>query len=264
MNIPIVFVHYGTQDYFKAAVKQSSVKNPVTVIGSDSIENSEYFSIHDLTSESRKFEQIYNHLSTNPPWAELVCFTRWFILRDFMRAKNINVCLHLDSDVLFFGNASEEFKKFDQFDFTLIHRCCGSNSFFTLKGLEGFCDFLMGFYQNKTSYDYERVSAHYHIRNKHGLGGGVCDMTLLEFYAYKICPGKVGEMMYIVDGSTYDHNINTPDQYYEMDPSKSIKKIQWIDNLPHCRQLSSNKLIRFNTLHFQGQAKQYLIQHAKI
>jgi hypothetical protein len=263
MAIPVVFIHRGDQDYFKAVVKQTRSKNRTIVIGSNKVSDEYFIPIEDYNTEARKFEQIYEHLSTNPHTAELLCFTRWFTLLDFMKKEALPVCLYLDSDVLFFGDASQEFKKFDQFDFTLSHRCCGSNSFFTLKGLEGFCDFLMAFYQNRTSYDYERVAAHYHIRNKHGLGGGVCDMTLLEFYAYKICPGKVGEMMYIVDGSTYDHNINTSDQYYEMDPYKGIKNIQWIDGLPHCKQLSSDKLIRFNTLHFQGQAKQYITGYAR-
>lgn len=265
MSIPVIFVHRGNQDYFNAAVRQAMTKNNVIVIGSHKVSNEDFYPIEEYKTRELEFERLYDHLSTNPPTAEIMCFTRWFTLLNLMKKQNIPVCLYLDSDVLFFGDATTEYTKFNQFDFTLTHRCCGSNSFFTFKGLEGgFCDFLIEFYKNKTSYDYERVTAHYHIRKKYNLGGGVCDMTLLEFYSYKICPGKVGEMSYIYDGVTYDNNITCPDQYYEMDPTRGIKKIQWVNNEPHCCQTSSGKQIKFNTLHFSGQAKQYLTEYTRI
>jgi hypothetical protein len=60
-------------------------------------------------------------------------------------------------------------------------------------------------------------------------------------------------MMHIIDGATYDHNINEPDQYFQMD--KETKDIVFIGDIPHCYQESTGKHIQFKTLHFQGTAK---------
>jgi hypothetical protein len=173
-----------------------------------------------------------------------------------MISQGIDRCLYLDSDVMLYANAESEIKKFEQFDFTLSHRCCGSNSFFTIKGINEFCDFLMRVYSNKNSYDFERIAVHYHVRQKHGLVGGVCDMTLLEYHAYQKW-GLVGEMMHIIDDSTYDHNINTSDQNFKMS-ELGIKEISFLDGIPYCYQESSEKNIRFNSLHYQGGAKRFL------
>lgn len=262
MTVPVVFIQKGPQNYFHFVYQQACKNNnQVFVIGDDHTTPVKHAHIKDLSNDASKFSSIYQHLSTNGYDMELICFNRWFILKEFMEKQGMDKCLHLDSDVMLYANAEDEFKKFDQFDFTLIHRCCGSNSFFTLKGLTDFCNFLMKTYSNKSSYEFERIAAHYHVRQKHGLQGGVCDMTLLEFYSYGKC-GLIGEMMHIIDGSTYDHNINTPDQNFRMS-GQNIKEISFYENKPYCFQTTTGKEIRFNTLHFQGPAKRYIEHYAK-
>jgi hypothetical protein len=86
-------------------------------------------------------------------------------------------------------------------------------------------------------------------------------MTLLEFYSYLNC-GMIGEMMHIIDGSTYDHNINESDQYFRMS-GQNIKEVSFFEGLPYCHQTTTGKEIRFNTLHFQGPAKRFLADYVK-
>jgi hypothetical protein len=78
---------------------------------------------------------------------------------------------------------------------------------------------LLLIYKNKDGYPFKKIKSHYTIRQQSGLGGGVCDMTLLEFFHYHSeyggGPGRVGEMMSIINESTYDHNINAEDNDYD-------------------------------------------------
>ena len=56
--------------------------------------------------------------------------------------------------------------------------------------------------------------------------------------------------MIVIDGSTYDHNINVDDGVYEFEDG--IKKVNMIEGLPYVFHKTLNKNIRFNCLHFQG------------
>jgi len=254
--IPVIVIHLGSQPYYDRVIDQASKYNECVFAIGDSVPPSHY-DIHDYSESANKFRDIYDHLSTNSKKIELMCFQRWFILKDFMEKHGIEVSFHIDSDVMLYANTDTEFPKFEQFDFTLSHRCCGSNSFFTLNGLKKFCGFLINFYMRKNTYEYERIAAHYHVRQKHGLPGGVCDMTLLEYYSYQNC-GKIGEMMHIIEDSTYDHNINVPDQYFQMD--NGTKNFVFVNGTPFVYQKSTGKQIQFKTLHFQGSAKNLILK----
>jgi len=250
--VPVILINWGCQSHLPSVIEHAQRYNKNVFLIGDSTNNhlATHFKISDYSERSSSFAKLYQNLSTNSHTIELFCFQRWFILEEFMALQGIKQCLYIDSDVLLYADAEYEIKNYDYFDFTLTHRCCGSTSFFKYDGLKKLCSFIMETYSNKSSYDYEKIASHYQIRQKHGLPGGVCDMTLLEFYSYKIC-GCVGEMMYINRGTTWDHNINESDQGFEM--KNGIKNIQFINHLPYCR--IGNEMIRFNSLHLQGPAK---------
>ena len=253
MTIPVIFINFGNQDYFAKVVAQAGKRNDVFVLGDGPART------HDLRREhEEEFASLYEHLSTNGRAIELFCFTRWFHLQAFMAEQDVPVCLYLDSDVLLYSSATQEYEKFRQFDFTLVHRTSGHTSFWTRRGIDGFCAFLLATYRDKNGYDFDKIASHFHVRQKHGLTGGVCDMTLLEYYAYKVW-GRVGEMMHIVGGSTYDHNINVPDQGYAM--RDGHKDVHFDADLPWC-MLDTDKVF-FNTLHCQGPAKRLISDYAR-
>ncbi len=83
------------------------------------------------------------------------------------------------------------------------------------------------------------------------------DMTLLEYFHYHSefggGPGRVGEMMQIINDTTYDHNINVSDQDFEM--QNGVKHIKIIDEQPYIYSKKLKKDIKFNALHFQGPSK---------
>lgn len=255
VTVPVVFIHYGNHNYFQSVVSQAKrVSSNVLVVGNETTPMRTHIQQNGAAQE---FSSLYQHLSTNGHQVELFCFSRWFYLRELMTMLDIEVCLYLDSDVLLYKSPDEGWNQFNQFDFTLCHRVSGHTSFWTRKGIDGFCGFLLKTYADKTGYDFEKIASHYHVRQKHGLPGGVCDMTLLEYYSYKVC-GSVGEMMHINDGSVYDHNINVSDQGFDM--SGSHKDITEIGGKPWGHL--GDKLIKFNSIHCQGPAKSLIPQYA--
>lgn len=251
MNIPVIFIHNGSQDYFRMALEQA--RKHCSEVFSISTDNSYSTLITDrvVSQDALEFRSLYQHLSTNSYEIELMCFQRWFVLRDFMVNKGIDLCLYIDSDVLLYVDPGKAYEPFAQFDYTLAHGTSGHTSYWTLEGLKKLCSFLLDTYRNKASYDYEKIASHYQVRQKHGLTGGVCDMTLLQYHAAKF-GGRVGEMMHILNGTTFDHNINVEDQDFEMRNGK--KAILFENGLPYGTQKNYGK-IRFNTLHCQGPAK---------
>jgi hypothetical protein len=256
MAIPVIFIQMDAKSeyrgYFPTVVAQAKKHNKVIIIGDESTETPIDCHVNDYSGDCDEFEELFENLNTADPFYTFIQFKRYFVLRDFMRKNNIPVCQQLDTDVLIYSNATAEWEKFNRFDFTLTQRMSGHNSFFTMKGIDGFCNFSLETYRNKDSYDYEKIKSHFLIREKYHMGGGVCDMTFFEHYSSKIA-GQVGEMMYIIDGSTYDQNIFDENDGYEM--SNGIKKIRFIGEYPYCINKATKETIKFNTLHFVGGSK---------
>ena len=264
--IPVILIHSGNPEYLQYSIKKALERNEVILIGdTDPNITDARFSFHKISDyindDYNNFTSHYKHLSTCPFDFELFCFLRWFLLKEFMTRNNIEVSFYIDSDVMLYVNTDSEYHKFKQYDFTLLHRTAAVSSFINKVGIENFCNFIIKTYENKESYNFEKIESHFLVRQRHGLGGGVCDMTLLDFFHYHSDvgggPGKIGEMMSIIDDSTYDHNINVEDQYFEF---SGIKTVQMIDGIPYVMSNKLNKLIKFNSLHFNSGAK-YLMSN---
>lgn len=258
-TIPVIFIHQGYQPYLNFTVQQASKKNKVFFIGTQEPpknDNVSFFNLQNYNKYTNQFSEIYENLSTNNYDYELFCFLRWFVLKEFMEEQNLDTVFYVDSDVMLYVNISEEYKKYEQYDLTLLHRSAAISSYFTKLGLDNFTNFLIKTFSNKQSYEYQKIASHYYVRQKFNLPGGVCDMTYFDFFHYMDDggggPGKVGEMMSIINDSTYDHNINVSDQYFDFN---GIKNIKIKDGYPYVFNHKLNKDIKFNSLHFQGGAK---------
>jgi len=259
--IPVILIHNGFQEYVKYNILQATKNNPVILLGDTNpnleINNFEFVNYNNLLDGVDSFRFKYAHLSTNPFEYELFCYQRWFILRNFMKERNLEVIFYIDSDVLLFVDITKEWEKFNQFEMTLLHRTAAISSYMTYSGLNNFCNLLDNIYDDKNGYPYKKIESHFKVRQEFGLAGGVCDMTLLEYFHYNAesggGPGRVGEMMTIIDDSTYDHNINAKDQDFSF--KNGIKEIKIINKTPYVYNEKLKKDIKFNSLHFQGGSK---------
>ena len=92
------------------------------------------------------------------------------------------------------------------------------------------------------------------------MAGGVCDMTFWGELRKFDDPTMIGEISGIHDGTTFDHSICSPD-FFEF--QNNMKNITWIDGLPYCKNMFLDKMIRFNSLHFQGSHMKNLMKEFK-
>jgi hypothetical protein len=262
--IPVVLIHNGFQDYLKYTLLQSNKNNYVYLLGDTSIDfksnNFNFLNFCNFDYGFDEFKNNYIHLNTTPFEYELFCFKRWFILKNFMEQLKINNVFYIDSDVLLYVDVNDEWKKFIQYDMTILHRTAANSSFITYNGICNFCNFVLSTYKNKNSYYFKKIESHFMVRQNCRLPGGVCDMTLFECFHYNDDngggPGRVGEMMQIIDDSTYDQNINVPDNDFVM--KNGIKDVKIINNIPYVFNTKYNKYIKFNSLHFQGSSKKII------
>lgn len=259
--IPVILIHKGFQNYVSYSIRQAAKNNQVYLLGDTnpnlSLESFQFFNYNNLLDGCDDFRSNYSHLSTNPFEYELFCYQRWFILRNFMKENNLETVFYIDSDVLLFVDVEKEWERFNQYDMTLLHRTAAISSFITFRGLNNFCNLLNSIYGDKNGYPFKKIESHFIVRQGFGLAGGVCDMTLLEYFHYNAesggGPGRIGEMMTISDGSTYDHNINAKDQDFAF--KNGVKEVKIINKTPYVFSEKLNKDIKFNSLHFQGGSK---------
>jgi hypothetical protein len=264
-SLPIIFIHRWNSEHLKYSLAQAHVSNPRSTIfllgdpSNDVYDFVEHQPMAEYFNDAGKFQKIYKHYSTHGIDFELICFQRWFILREFLIAHNVSQCLYLDSDTMLYADVTKDWKKFEQFDFTLCWNSIGCVFFVNrLKGLDEFCQFLMDIYGSKNKFYYDRMVAHYAVRKKHHLAGGACDMTAFQFYSEGNF-GQMGEASHIIDGSVYDPNINMPHPGFEME--NGIKKIIWKDRQPYGRHVRTGEQIKFNSLHFNGHAKKLMSEY---
>lgn len=261
--IPVVIIHMNNAPYLNPVISQAIRKNEVYFISNIYAQNSPHLNclnISDFYSDNIQiFSDCYDHLHNSSSRVyELFCYQRWFLLLEFMKKFQLEVVMHIDSDVLLLVNAEDEWKNFDQYIMTLSYGCSGATSYITIDGLSKFTEMLINIYKNK-SYYFDLLSSRFSVMQNHRRVGGICDMTLLELFKNSSDfggYGRVGEMMHIINESTYDHNINCEDQDFAM--VDSIKKLEYENGNVYVYNNRLRKKIKFNSLHCQGNAKQHI------
>ena len=265
MSVPVVFVSKTIGQpcsYLQYAMSVASRNNDnVWLLGDEGnkqFAKGNYECIEKYSKYTEEFEKNYVHLSTIQPEIEKFCFSRWFILRDFMLEHGYEQVLHLDTDILYFANSTEEAKRYAHLDCAISGRTSGHSSYWTLEGLTKFCDYVSSLYRQKDCFDFLRISQVYHLRQKFSLDGGVCDMTFLENYARYKAPHLVGELSILSDHAYYDHIIAADEGFTYSD---GRKQFQYIDGIPHGFHEKTQKLVPFATIHFQGAHNKHLMKH---
>lgn len=267
MSVPIFFVNQGNSFYLKYTLKQAKYFNnesKIYLLG-DATNNVypfiKHINLNKYQSSAQLFAGIYKHRSTNPHEYELFCFQRWFYIRDFLRENNIGEFIYLDSDVLAFYDFSKVTPKFNQFSVANTSKDNGMPAFSyfnSLRAIEEFCDYLMNYYSDDNLVKELDNWYSFYLLNSKTVTGGVCDMTLFDMY-FKNNEKKTTKVD-LVDDLGFDTNLRDINDY---ESDKGIKKLYWKSNLPFCRDIKTNKLVQFATLHYQGNLKELIITHYK-
>lgn len=273
VGTPIVLIHRGFSQYMRYSLKQAEHFNPfasIYLIGDRA--NNRFSGIHhwdatkviqDLPFNSR----IYRHLSTNGFDFEFFCFQRWFLLREMMERENIHDVFYMDSDVMLYRSIASIAEELPDHQMGCLiakdqdnYRWAASAhmSFWCREALEEFCIFILKTYTDNSGIS--RLVRKYEFQQRHGLPGGICDMTLLYLFSLE---HDVLNLATVRNGSVFDLAIGTAenfdtDEYYL---ENSIKKFSWNDGIPYALSRITGQQVRFNALHFQGNAKPLMRQY---
>lgn len=184
------------------------------------------------------FERIYDHKNSCERHFNLRGIQRWFAYSEWWQASNYDSIFCPDTDVMIFSDLAKEALRWKQYDFTLSMGTAAGQSYWNnRKAMSDYCDYVENAYITPerandifTQYDGSRA-------------GGVCDMTFFRHFS-NTKKFVVGETAQIISGSTYDHNIQMPQEYEYADGRKVIR---WVDGMPYCRTGVDD--ILFHTLH---------------
>lgn len=268
--IPIVFTHRGNQDYVRIAIDQAKQWNGrVVLLGDETNEgwDVEHHRIADYFSDdARHVADYYVHMCSNPHDFELYNLQEFFVLREFMRQENLSKIFACDSDVMIYSDLTEEEKRYGDYlgvysipqkQWEYRWSASAHSVYWTFPGLCAFCLFVRTIYIENRGKLEEKWQWH----QENGVGGGICDMTLLWLF-YRENVGHVHDICRVWkdDGGyvAFDHNIRVaenafPDEY-RMDGE--LKEVRWIaNNQPYCWHQHLERWVRFATLHFQNGAK---------
>lgn len=251
MTNPVIFIHYGNSEYLGYSLMQAKIVNKnsdVILIGDDS--NNCYpfithINVNDNSKSATEFAKLYKHMSPNAYDFELICFQRWFILRDFMIKYGLNTCYYQDSDVLLYTDINEA--NFSSFHLVFTAGTGSSIFINNFNTLCDFCSYIEDFYVNKSSKELESI---YQER----ILNGISDMTLFLFY-YQQYPDKIFDLSNIVNESVFDFNINCSQGF---ETWFGRKKIYLTNEGIFGKHIELDKLIRLKALHFQGVAKPFI------
>jgi hypothetical protein len=262
--LPIIFIHRGACRYLPASIAQARQSSPGSeffVLGdrfNAGFCGARHFESAAYWDMAEKFAAVYQHRSSHEVDYELFCFQRWFVLLSFMRSRQLEACLYLDSDVLLFADATGEARVFEGCDVTLSLTSPHCLFFNRRESLERFCNFVMECYTTPALFAV--LEEEFTSRQARNAPGGVCDMRVFGLFE-KMGRGKAGDLREIRDGATYDHAMGQSNGY-EM--RNGIKRVEWRDGRPWCRQEATGEMVRFNALHFQGSTKRFMHAHLRI
>jgi len=279
-TIPVVMVHGGkvrpgeAEDFLATTLKQAHQWNDeVILLGGPRVKGHaakaqvgyhDYFA--DYYTGVRDFvDDHYVQLSHYSRAYDIAVMERYFVLRDFMLANDIEIICNLDSDVMVYCDLTKEASRLPpdmygayciplvQFRYRLS--ASAHTAFFTKAGIVELCDFITNSYVNPGRFAVLQEKWDWHVRENKP--GGVCDMTHLYLFSQEH-PAKVWNLTGTISGDgVFEHNINVAEnglpQAFRM--SGRRKEIVWKKGCPYGFSTKLGTLVRFNTLHLQGSAK---------
>jgi hypothetical protein len=216
----------------------------------------EHYLFEDYFDSANEFSKIYRHLSPNRELYELFCIQRWFIIKEFILAQSIERFLHIDSDVLVYSDFSKEDEYMaclEGIDFNICETSAGTSFFSNQRVVVDLCNFITAFFSDSELLDkvesaYRRGGDFMEVMNYPGTA--LQDMALVTSFSR-------AEGVKCVDTSITRSgaNINTLIGYprcWNFCNNGKMVNVVFNNRLPYGLEKSTNALVRFHVLHFQG------------
>jgi hypothetical protein len=274
----IVFIHNKKSSYMEPVIEQAKLSNPnadvfiISDITAKSFyeKNGIFIDINDHFEEARDFEKIYVHMSPLSYGLELIFLQRWFVLKSFMLKNSLNNVVYLDSDCMLYHDVSNDWDLFDNFNLANLDIIAPAVTYIPKpNSLIKFCDFLIEQYTTNLDFIKSRYISNFVNKNVYG---GIGDMSQFGMFNEKY--QTTFDLSRVLNNSTYDFNVNVSInstkysqsnplssddlQGYVMDEKRKIKKFIMKGGIPHGFLKQSKKVIKFKSIHFQGQSKRFI------
>lgn len=275
-NIPIVFVHFGNDEYLNIVLHQakSSNKNTQIILLGDESNHKlnklcSYYLYNHFEEGIDELEKNYVHLSSNGYQYEFFCIKRWFIIRNYMKENNIEWVFTADSDVLLYEPVQNYFdenlhqgkceaayciidQKFDEFFWV----ASGGIAFVSLNFLDKFCNYINETYK----FNIQILSAKMEYHRKAKILGGIADMTFFYLYYY-YKDRNILNLVIPIKEKVFNNGINLKNNIYyaELENPLYCYVIFFSKGKPFFINQSHQKIF-FQSLHFQGGFKNDILK----
>jgi hypothetical protein len=266
MRPPLVYIHKGFSWYLPLAFYNGRAKygGQVVLIGNRlarglaSAFGITPHNIDALVHGAHQLAESYRHHSSLGVDFELFCIQRWFMLRDYMRAKGLDACCYIDSDVLLtedIGSLQDKSKAWD-----LVFTGYSAHVTFVnrLSALESLCDFILEAY-NDPIWEERFIGWHHRCVADSG-SSGVSDMTFFHWF-YQSGLANVGTFGEICGESPVDMTLEDTCGWQK--DAAGFKHLSWVGNTPYATKMSGQR-IQLVTLHHQGRAKSLLATNSRL
>ncbi|APB32891.1 hypothetical protein GlitD10_0577 [Gloeomargarita lithophora Alchichica-D10] len=265
-DIPVVIAHFGNQpEYLQSALALAAQWNQTVVLLGD--EHNKNFWPHHASitglelAKWQEFQKVYVKLSNYDEFYEKAFWQRMFFLEFWMQDQGYQEVFLLDSDVATFANFTQELQLFLLNKYTaglmvlqnpgnLLWMASPHFSYWTQAGISDFTSFCIHAYSNPEYLD--KFQAVYNEMKDLGLGGGICEMTLLYEWSQK--DTKVFNFAQVFQGMTFDHGISSASNYLpaEYQMQFGLKKFIFRDGKPYGYNQMLKQYIRFWGIHCLG------------
>lgn len=270
MGIPVVIAHFGgSPQYLRIGLESAARHNrEVMLIGDES--NAKTWDNHwngDRAPMSRfqEFMKSYVKMSDYPDDYELAFWKRPFLVEAWMKSEAIREIFLTDSDVLSFADYSREVAP-------LLPRDCQATlmatqkqglaelgdslhfSYWKREALEDFIDFSIHAYKDGNMMKKLKAKHQWHL--DHQQRGGVCEMTLLHYWAEQNS-ARVLNLAKATDGGVADLGISGATNYFddEYGMRGGFKRLIFRNGACFGINKPLGREIRFWCIHCQGGAK---------
>jgi hypothetical protein len=191
-----------------------------------------------------RFKKLYRHASINDPRYELLCFTRWFYIRDFVQRHGIERFCIFDCDILLFSPVETFAAAFGKYQ---LGNWSWANVISSHDALDAICGYFERVFRDRGLL--ARITEKY--RNVTDMG------ALMEF-------GQTNPLIFDqrdLPAMGFDNNINIGGPSYVM--KDGIKSLTiGADGIPMATRADDGAEVPFHFLHFQGSAKDLMAKFA--
>lgn len=227
------------------------------------IKGAEVHSVADYEKDALIFDKHFINLGSLPKELTRRFIRRWIILNNFVKKNNLSRVLALDNDILLCSDPYGWPTEVTESDYCLSEKHSGQNNLINnTVVLEYFCELILKTYKDKGK-EFDHVQGIGDYYNNESLLGGVCDMSFWSYLSHYKAELKCCNDTSIIfnNEETFDHSIQQSNGY--VIASTGVKKIRKINNSFYGKKEETDRLIKFNTLHFQGGSKDGLLSFIK-